>query len=150
MNNERAGAWKGSGKVQSLVALTILNALGATLGAEKLLPNQWVKVDEGKTGQRNGSVLVYVPELRQMLLVGTSKGAPFAQALDLGKRIWTEYDSAVPPKGELHNYYQTAYDPGSRSVYCLSGGTVLYVFNVVEKTWSQLPPTPELEGMSWL
>ncbi|MGQ9662702.1 MAG: hypothetical protein ACUVWX_10270 [Kiritimatiellia bacterium] len=142
MNNERVGTWKGSEKVRSLVALTILNALGAALGAEKLLPNQWVKVDEGKTGQRNGSMLVYVPELRQMLLVGSAKGAHFVQALDLGKRIWTEYDSAVPAKGGLHNYYQTTYDPGSKSLYCLSGGTVLYVLNVVEKTWSQLPPAP--------
>ena len=112
-------------------------------------PNQWVKVDEGRTGERAGSMLVWAPDLKQMLLVGGAKGAPFVQAFDPAAKSWSELSAAAPAKGEVNNYYQTACDPGSRSVYCLSGGTVMYAFSTADKTWKALPAAAELGGLSW-
>lgn len=110
---------------------------------------RWVRVDEGKTGQRSGATLVSVPELKQMLLIGPSKLAPFLQAFDPATSTWSEFAATSPTKDGIHSYYQTAYDPGTKMVYCLSGGTVLYAFHTVEKTWKALPAAPELEGLSW-
>ena len=61
---------------------------------------------------------------------------------------WATLAATGPTKDELHPYYQAAYDPGTKTVYCLSGGPVLYAFHVVDKTWKTLP-APELEGLSW-
>lgn len=113
-------------------------------------PNSWVKLDEGKTGVRPGSVLLDAPDLGRMLLVGPAKGAPFVQAFDPATRTWEEFSPAAPAVKEgIRPYYQAAYDPGTKMVYCLSGGPVLYSFNCVEKTWTTHPPAPELEGLSW-
>jgi hypothetical protein len=112
--------------------------------------NSWVKVDEGRTGTRLGSVLLFAADLKQMLLIGPAEGAPFIQAFDPAARTWSPLASKGPEvKGEIHPYYQTAYDPVGKTVYCLSGGPVLYAFNVAEKSWKIHPPAPELEGLSW-
>jgi hypothetical protein len=111
----------------------------------------WVRVDEGQTGQRSGSVLLWAPDLKRMLLVGPAQGAPFLQAFDPATRTWSQLASAAPSvKGGIHPYYQAAYDPGSKTVYCLSGGPVLYSFSLAERTtWKAHPAAPELEGLSW-
>jgi hypothetical protein len=119
-------------------------------------PAAWSKVDEGKTGLRQGSVLVHVPELKQMLLVGLARDAPFVQAFDPESKRWTAYSEAQPFKSDFNNpnkqpdfSYQAAYDPGSRAVYFLSSGNVLYAFDTVRKTWKSYPPAPELDGLAW-
>ena len=123
---------------------------GSAWCAEAGPPNAWVKVDEGKTGVRPGSVLVAAPDLKQMLLVGAAKGAPFVQAFDPAARAWSEFAPDAPPLKEgIHPYYQAAYDPSTKTVYCLSGGPVLHAFSTTEKTWRMHPPAPELEGLSW-
>ena len=112
--------------------------------------NPWSRVDEGKTGARAGSVLLYASDLKQMLLVGPAKNAPFVQAFDPAARAWSEFASAAPPgKDPIHPYYQAAYDPGTKTVYCLSGGPVLYAFSLAEKTWKVSPAAPELDGLAW-
>ena len=112
--------------------------------------NAWVKIDEGKTGKRVGSVLLYASDRKEMLLVGPAEGVPFIQAFDTAKRAWSPLSSAAPVvKNDLRPYYQAAYDPGTKTVYCLSGGPVLYSFSLVDKAWTAHPASPQLEGMSW-
>lgn len=132
-------------KVLPTVAVLLLIAPLA-LAAE---PAKWSKADEDKTGERNAATLLHLPEQKQMLLVGPAKGAAFVQALDLGTRTWSEVAAAGPIKEPIQPYYQTAYDPGSKTIYCLSGGNVLYTFHTVDKTWKTLPAAVELEGLSW-
>jgi len=112
--------------------------------------NRWAKVDEGRTGGRVGSVLLHAPDLKRMLLVGPADGAPLVQAFDPAARAWTEFASAAPTAGRgFHPYYQAAYDPGTKTVWCLSGGPVLHSFCVADKTWKAHPPARELDGLSW-
>ncbi|MGD0092894.1 MAG: kelch repeat-containing protein [Planctomycetota bacterium] len=132
----------------SLVLIATV-AAGSAQAADAAAPNQWVKVDEGKTGVRVCSALVYAPDLKLMLLVGGEKAVPFVQAYDPAARTWSEFSAAPPAKDGIFNYYQTAYDPGTKTVYCLSGGAVLYSFDTVAKTWTTHPAAPELEGLSW-
>lgn len=130
-----------------VLAVLVALAAGNALCAEA---NQWVKVDEGKTGVRPGSVLLYAPDLGQMLLVGPAKDAPFVQAFDPAAGTWSEFASAAPAVKEgIRPYYQAAYDPGTKTIYCLSGGPVLYSFSLEEKAWKTHPPAPELDGLSW-
>ena len=105
----------------------------------------WVKIDEGVTGPRDGSVLLHAHDLKQLLLVGPGKGA-FVQAFDPATKAWSDFAAAGPTKDAIHPYHQTAYDPGTRTVYCLSGGPVLHAFDTAGKTWRTFPPAPELEG----
>jgi len=128
--------------------LGIVALLAACAEAEPA--NQWVKADEGKTGARAGSVLLAATDLKQLLLVGPAKDAPFVQAFDPAARAWGELSSAAPEvKGGIHPYYQAAYDPSTKTVYCLSGGPVLYSFSLAEKAWTAHPAAAELEGLSW-
>ncbi|MCY3022462.1 MAG: kelch repeat-containing protein [Planctomycetota bacterium] len=122
---------------------------GGVAAGDAPAPNQWVKGDEGKTGERLGAMLVYAPDLKQMLLIGAAKGTPFIQAFDPAGKTWSEFSTASPGKDGIHNYYQTAYDVGTKTVYCLSGGSVLYSFDTTDKTWKTHPAAPELEGLSW-
>ena len=127
------------------IAVLSLGILGAA-GAEPALPT-WTKVNEGMTPVRDGSMLVPAPDLQRLLLVGPGK--PFIQAFDPATNTWIETAAAGPTKDSIHPYYQTTYDPGTKTIYCLSAGTVLYAFHSGDKTWKTLPPAPELEGMSW-
>jgi hypothetical protein len=135
-------------RLADLVLVTVALAVGAR-GDEALAPGEWIKVDEGKTGERSASALVYAPDSRQMILVGPAKGAPFVQAFDPAARTWTDVSSGGPSKDSISPYYQAAYDPGSRTLYCLSGGAVMYSFSTADKTWKTHPPAPELDGLSW-
>jgi hypothetical protein len=45
-----------------LLAGLVLAVAGAAAAGDAAAPNQWVKVDEGKTGERLGSVLLYAPD----------------------------------------------------------------------------------------
>ncbi|HEY3324064.1 MAG TPA: kelch repeat-containing protein [Planctomycetota bacterium] len=110
---------------------------------------EWAKIDEGQTGERAGSVLLYAPDLKQMLLIGNATGAPMVQAFDLATQKWQEVSAATPSKDAIHPYYQAAYNPVSKAVYCLSGGSVMYVFDVAAKNWKTLPAADELDGMGW-
>ena len=136
----------------------LVTAAGFAQAADPSPPqaNPWVKVDEGKTGQRSGAMLVYAADLKQMLLVGLAKDAPFVQAFNSQTRQWTAFSQAEPFKSDFNNphsqpafYYQTAYDPENRTVYCLSAGPVLYEFNTVEKSWKTHPAAAELADMAW-
>ena len=130
-----------------------LAAIGAVIAAllagPALAENQWVKVDEGKTGERVGAVLVYAPDSKQMLLIGGAKDGPYVQAFDPATQKWTDFAAAGPTKDGINPYYQAAYDPGTRTVYCLSGGAVLYAFSLADKTWKAHPVAAELAGLSW-
>jgi hypothetical protein len=132
-----------------LVAVLIAVLAAGILAGPAIPQVQWVKVDEGKTGDRTGAVLVYAPDLKQMLLVGGTKDGPYVQAFDPATREWSDFSAVGPTKDGINPYYQAAYDPGTHMLYCLSGGPVLYTFNTADKTWKVHPPAPELEGMSW-
>jgi hypothetical protein len=112
--------------------------------------NQWVKLDEGKTGTRPGSVLLAAPDSQRLLLVGPSKDAAFVQAFDPAAKTWSDVGAAAPGgKETIHPYYQAAYDPSTQTIYCLSGGPVMYSFDLGGKNWKTHPPAAELEGLSW-
>jgi hypothetical protein len=132
------------------LALAAAVSAGDVLAGDAPAPNQWIRIDEGKTGERTGAVLVYAPDSKQMLLIGGAKGTPFVQAFDPAARTWSEFAAAAPAKDGIDPYYQAAYDPGTRTVYCLSGGAVLYSFSAADTTWKTHPPAPELDGLSWL
>ncbi len=117
---------------------------------EAMAANAWVKVDEGKTGVRGGSALLWATDLKRMLLVGPAEGAPFVQAFDPASPAWGQWTSAAPAvKKDFSPYYQAAYDPAGRTVYCLSGGPILYSLSGNEKAWKTHPAAAELEGLSW-
>jgi len=140
-------------ELTSLVLATAAVAGGALAG-DTPAANQWLKLDEGQTGERGCSALVYAPDLKQLLLIGPTAdgaktGTPFVQAFDPAARTWSAFAAASPAKEGIFPYYQTAYDPGSKTLYCLSGGAVLYAFNTADKTWKVHPAAPELDGLSW-
>ncbi len=108
----------------------------------------WVNVTAGATGRRTGAVLVYAPDSDRMLLVGPVTGAPFIQAFDPVAHVWSPVCQDAPAK-RFHPYYQAAYDPQTKTLFCLSGSNVLSCFDLREKTWRVLPPARELDGMSW-
>lgn len=58
--------------------------------------NQWVKVNEGKTGERSGSTLVTIPERKQMLLIGPAKDASYVQTFDPADRAWSDFSAVAP------------------------------------------------------
>jgi hypothetical protein len=110
----------------------------------------WVKLDENRTGARDGSALLCAPDSQRMLLVGPAKDAPFIQAFDPAAGTWSSIAPAGPrPKGDTYPYYQAAYDPHSKTIYCLSGGPVLYAFDLAKGTWQSRPAAAELDGLSW-
>jgi len=132
-----------------LVAVLTVATAGRGVCAEATPLNQWMKVHEGERGGPPGSALVYVPGLEQMLLVCPSKDAPSVQAFDPAARTWSEFAPALKQSKGVYPYYQAAYHPGTKMIYCLSGGTRLRSFSTVEKSWKVHAPAPELEGLSW-
>lgn len=136
-----------------LTVMTLLAALGdwhCGWCGEVKITNSWVKVAEGCAGSRAGSVLLWAPDLKRMLLVGPAEGAAAVQAFDPVSRKWSDVGAAAPPdRNAFHPYYQAAYDPAGHTVYCLSGGPVMHSLDVVKKSWKTHPAAPELEGLSW-
>ncbi|MBN1442934.1 MAG: hypothetical protein JXA90_09500, partial [Planctomycetes bacterium] len=131
-----------------LAAIAVLAALPVLSGAEPRSP-PWTRVDEGATGERTGAVLLRVPGSDRLLLVGAAEGAPCVQAFDPESRAWSSVSAAGPAAERFQPYYQAACDPSARTVYCLSGGSVLHAFSLAEGTWSSSPPAAELDGLSW-
>jgi hypothetical protein len=136
--------------MRTTAAFTVLFCYVSLLLAEapSTTSPTWNKLDEGVTGARDGSVLLDAPDRKQLLLVGPGKG-PFVQAFDPATKAWTDFVAVGPTKDAIHPYYQTAYDPVTKTVYCLSGGSVLYAFDMASKNWKTYPPAPELDGLSW-
>jgi hypothetical protein len=76
-----------------------------------------------------------------MLLVGPAEGAPAVQAWDPASGAWSTVVAGGPvEKGGFYPYYQTAYDPGSKTVFCLSGGPVLYALRLEPSISGGKPP----------
>lgn len=121
--------------------------LAAPCAAQAAAP-AWMPVD-GPMARREGAVLFFAPDLERILLVGRADGTPFIQAFDPAAQAWGEVSKAAPPVEQFHPYYQAAYDPGSKTVYCLSGGSVLYQYRIGDKAWQAAAPAPELDGLSW-
>ena len=131
------------------VVVTSIVLTGPTLspgGAQEL---RWLKVAGEDTPNRSGSVLLYAADLRQMVLLGPGKEDLSVHVFDPATQRWSELCRSAPPAKNFHPYYQAAYDPGTKAVYCLSGGNVLYCFDIARKTWKALPPARELDGLSW-
>ena len=105
-----------------------------TLSPAGAQESRWAKVSGAGTPVQAGSVLLYAADLGQMLLLGPAKGAPSVQAFDPAALQWSELCRSAPPAKDFRPYYQAAYDPGTKTVYCLSGGNVLYCFDVARKT----------------
>ncbi len=125
-------------------------AAAVVVGAENAAPDGgWSRLAEGGIGDRTGSVLLWAPNLKRLLLIGPAKNAPFVQAFDPEGKTWSEFSSAAPQSKAFNPYYQAAYDPGTKTVYCLSGGNVLWAFDADGKSWKQQPPEPLLDGLSW-
>ena len=70
------------------------------------------------------------------------------QAFDPASPAWGQWTSAAPAvKKDFSPYYQAAYDPAGRTVYCLSGGPILHSLSGNEKAWKTHPAAAELEGL---
>ena len=100
--------------------------------------NEWVKVTEGKTGRCCGAVLAAIDRGRAMLLFGgEATGGAVVRAFDPKQRTWRDFAVAKPKaKRGIHPYYQTAFDPKARKLYCLSYPGVLYTFDVAAGKWA--------------
>ena len=116
--------------------------------------NRWSKAAPGPVGDRTGAMLIATEDPRRMYLVGpgkepSAKDGSFVQAFDPVAKTWT--DIAGPPAGTkgIDLYYQTAYDPDTKTIYCLSGGSVLYAFDIEKKSWKTFPAAAELDGLAW-
>ena len=131
------------------VTLLTMATAGRALCAEATPLNQWARVHQGERGGPPGSALVYVPDLKQMLLICPSKDAPSVQAFDPRARTWAEFAPAQKQAGAAYPYYQAAYNPNTKMLYCLSGGPRLRSFSTMEKSWKMHAPAAELEGLSW-
>lgn len=110
------------------------------------------RIGAASAGNHTGAVLVYAEDQRQLLSIAPTleeRAAPAVQAFDLAARTWRTLSTARPATKQFHPYYQAAYDPGSQTVFCLSGGNVLHAFHVAEQKWESLPPAPELDGLGW-
>jgi hypothetical protein len=134
-----------------LAALLAAALCGGPIGAADAIPShQWLNVRADQAAARLGSVLLYDADGQRMLLVGPTDTSVSIQAFDLAKKTWNALDITGPTvKGGLRPYYQAAYDPAGKTVYCLSGDAVLYAWRVGSKTWKTHPAAPELEGLSW-
>ena len=128
----------------TFIALSLaVTAIGAVAGEP--VATQWSRSAEGCSKHRQGSVLVWAADLKKFLLVGDG-----VAAFDPADGSWAELSTSKPePKGDFNPYYQAAYDEKSRKLFCLSNGSVLYVFDVEAKTWKVNPSEPLLEGLSW-
>ena len=127
------------------VILTAMLPVRTARPAE-LAADRWTMITEGHGSHGPGAVLLWEPEMRKALLVGSA-----VASFDPAKGEWGDFSSARPPERRgINPYYQTVYDEESRTVYCLSGGTALYSFALAEKAWKKHPPAPELEDLSWL
>lgn len=126
-------------------AVAAMSAWSAAAMAAETAANQWGKVSENHAKHRQGAALVWAGDLKKMLLIGDG-----VEAFDPAKSSWSEQSAAKPDaKNGIHPYYQAAYDPKTKTVYCLSNGPVLYAFSVESETWKTYPPEPSLEGLSW-
>jgi hypothetical protein len=124
----------------AIAAGVLSAAAGAGAAAQS-----WTRSSEGHAKHRQGATLVWASDLKKMLLIGDG-----VEGLDPAAAVWAEFSPAKPPgKDGIQPFYQTAYDAGSRKVYCLSLGNVLYAFDVEARTWKVSPPEPLLDGLSW-
>jgi Galactose oxidase, central domain len=127
-----------------LLAL-LLVAFAVQGGAAELKSDAWTKIGEGHGKHSAGAVLVWAPDLNKMLLAGSGVGA-----FDPAAMTWSEFSAAKPPaRRGISPYYQGAYSPETKTIYCLSGGSTLYSFECNEKKWTKHKPAPELGGLSW-
>ncbi len=118
-------------------------------GAEDRSANAWSRLGDGPPGERTGSVLVFARDSNRLLLFGGEyQGAGPVQGFDPATTQWSEF-STNRVKGQFHPYYQAAYYPKDRTVFCLSNGSILYRFNTEERAWKAMAPAPALEGLSW-
>ena len=102
-------------------------AVCATAQARGQAVNTWSRFGNGPAGERTGSVLLYARDASRLLLLGGEhKASAAVQAVDLAARQWTEFATNTPQR-PIHPYYQAAYHPKRRTVYCLSNGSILYV-----------------------
>jgi hypothetical protein len=137
--------------MSNLAALSFVVALSFTQAEPG---NRWNKAAPGPAGDRTGAMLVATEDPRRLYLVGpgkepSAKDGSFVQAFDPVAKTWT--DVAGPPPGSkgIDPYYQTAYDPGTKTIYCLSGGSILYAFDTVENKWKTFSTAAELDGLAW-
>lgn len=139
-----------STRVVGWVGLCKLLAWTAVGAAEPAPANTWSRFGDGPPGERTGAVLLFARDANRLLLLGGErKGAAPVQALDLASPQWSEFATQAL-QDPLHPYYQAAYHPKRKTVYCLSNGSILYSFHAEEKTWRALAPAPALEQLSWL
>src|SRR5262249_9781323 len=108
----------------------------------------------GPAGDRVGAMLVATEDPKRMYLIGpgkepSAKDGSFVQAYDPIAKTWT--DVAGPPPGTkaFDPYYQTAYHPGTKTIYCLSGGRVPHASDVEKRAWKSSPAAAELDGLAW-
>ncbi len=134
-----------------LVCVSLPLATGGRARAGEPPPNEWVKATEGGAGRCCGAVLVPIEDGRKMLLLGGEPGTGASiRALDPRQTTWSDFATAKPEaRRGIHPYYQTAFDPKTKKLYCLSYPGLLYTFDVVARKWAGPETVAALEGLSW-
>ncbi len=152
----------------ALMTMLALAAIGWVLPARQLAAaevNTWKKVGGGVPAWRTGGVLVYAPDAGKMLFLGgmlgkskpPEKDAHYVQAFDPAAGKWGVYSESRPKNG-IHPYYQTAYDPRGKKLYCLSQIQArslfrpegqMYSFDLTAGTWTLHGRDPALKDMHW-
>jgi len=125
-----------------MVVVGVLAASGALAGEAPAAPNQWVKAGEdGKAGKRLGAALAWDSDLKRAILLGgrLEAGAAYVQAFDPAAGAWSDLSAENIAKlwGESPPSCQAAYDPNSKRVFCLHGGS-LHSFDPGAKAWKAL------------
>ena len=137
--------------MSNLAALSFVVALSFT---QTEPANRWAKAAPGPAGDRTGAMFLATEDPRRVYLVGpgkepSAKDGSFVQAFDPVAKTWTDVAGSPPNTKGIDPYYQTVYDPGTKTLYCLSGGSVLYAFDTVGKSWKSFPAAAELDGLAW-
>jgi len=134
-----------------LLAAVLLGLAGPAASAADAPANTWRRIAEGPTGRARGAVLVAAGPAGRLLHFGgeADGGGPYMRAFDPAAAKWSDFSAAKPPaRRGVHPYYQTAYDPVGRKLYCLSNGP-MYTFDLATKKWASHGLPKALEGLSW-
>jgi hypothetical protein len=113
--------------------------------AAELKGDSWTKIGQGHGKHSHGAVMVWAPDVKKALLAGSG-----VAAFDPAAMKWEAFADAKPPaRRGIQPYYQGAYSPETKTIYCLSGGRDLYTFDCAGKKWTKHKPAAELGGLSW-
>ena len=130
----------------SLAAGTAPAGEGPATSASLFSPHPWEKIDEGKTGEREGSMLLWAPDLNRMLLAGGAvggdpeKGKPFTRVYDCGANRMFLLDAGPAPDGYSVGWM---YDAKRKLAYAFTTNGEAWAIRIVPETAARLEKAEE-------